>query len=71
MELCSPISSDNELEKRYSEFRVVPDVIDEVPSQLMIGKSKNLTQKVSYMIATGSVNFKWGVGTMKTFPICE
>jgi hypothetical protein len=34
-----PILSDDELEKKYSEFKIFPDVIDEVPKQLMIGES--------------------------------
>ncbi len=34
-----PILSDDELEKKYLEFKIFPDVIDEVPKQLMIGES--------------------------------
>jgi hypothetical protein len=45
-----PILSDDELEKKYSEFKIFPDVIDEVPKQLMIGESiaaKQFSTKMS------------------------
>ena len=36
-EICSNLS-DDELDKKYSEFKIFPQIVDEVPTQLMIGE---------------------------------
>ena len=36
-EICLNLS-DDELEKKYSDFKIFPQIVDQVPTQLMIGE---------------------------------